>query len=54
MIQQALLQKQANELLWKSGFLADGEKKSNLSKKNRNQRFFERRIITTPMGNKTR
>lgn len=42
------LEKLANKLLFKKGFLYDGTPKKRLSKK---QRAFEKTIITTPMGN---
>lgn len=45
------LVEQADILLAKSGFLSDGRPKKSLSK---GQRFFERRIIKTPMGNGSR
>lgn len=45
------LAEQADVLLAKSGFLSDGRPKKSLSK---GQRFFEKRIIKTPMGNGSR
>ncbi len=52
--QAALLEKQANKLLIESGFMPNGSKRRPYSKKEARQHFFERRIITTPMGNKMR
>jgi hypothetical protein len=44
---QSLIQS-ANKLLARNGFAVDGTPKKTFSK---GQRFFERRIIGTPMGN---
>jgi hypothetical protein len=48
---QTELERMANELLNKKGYLYDGRPKKSLSK---GQRFFEKRIIKTPMGNGSR
>jgi len=39
----------ANDLLLKNGFLPDGTPKKKAASKK--QKFFERRILMTPMGN---
>lgn len=44
----------ANALLKKNGFNADGTQKKPFSKKEANQRFFEKRILMNPMGNRSR
>ena len=51
MANQQQLEAEANKLLMQKGFLHDGRPKKSLSK---GQRFFERRIIKTPMGNGSR
>lgn len=48
---RADLNKKADLLLKKNGYTKTGNKKSELSM---GQFFFERRIIKTPMGNKSR
>jgi hypothetical protein len=48
---QKELVNQANKLLLKNGYLTDGRPKKSFSKR---QRFFEKRIISTPMGNGSR
>jgi hypothetical protein len=45
------LQVEADRLLTRNGYLPDGRPKKSLSK---GQRFFEKRIIKTPMGNGSR
>ncbi len=41
----------ANKLLSKSGYASDGTPRKYFSK---SQRFFEKRVIGTPMGNRSR
>ncbi|QQR76945.1 hypothetical protein IPJ63_01655 [Candidatus Nomurabacteria bacterium] len=43
------LQKEADKLLLKNGFQTTGDKKKRICKA---QRFFEKRILITPMGHK--
>lgn len=45
------LVKEANKILSQNGYLFDGSPKKAFSKR---QRFFEKRIIQTPMGNGSR